>query len=212
LFLILRKELYMGTSKRMLGLASATLALCLFAPAGCQQTEAEKAEHQQAKLAKAEGKQETLRLECEAAMHDMRQTDPSIDDFLKRAYGYAVFPSVAKGGLVVGAANGKGILFEQGRAVGYCDLTQASVGFLAGGQRFRELVVLQTPDAMQKFRSGQFSLGGDISLVALKTGSAASAQFKDGVAVFAKPAAGAMFDISAAGQKFTVAPMAGQAQ
>ena len=202
----------MSRSKRMSGLASATLALCLLAPAGCQESETAKAEHQQAKLAKAEGKQETLKLECDAALHDMRQTDPSIDDFLKRAHGYAVFPSVAKGGLVVGAATGKGILFEQGRAVGYCDLTQASVGALAGGQRFRELVVLQTPDAMEKFRSGQFSLGGDISLVVLKTGSAAGAQFKDGVAVFAKPVAGAMFDISAAGQKFTVAPMAGAAQ
>jgi lipid-binding SYLF domain-containing protein len=203
----------MATSIRTLGFTSTILSLSLLVLGGCQQESAEaKADRDQAKLAKAEGKQETLRLECDAAMHDLRQTDPSIDDFLKRAYGYAVFPSVAKGGLVVGAANGKGILYEQGRPVGYCDLTQASVGALAGGQRFRELVVLQTPDAMQKFRSGQFSLGGDISLVALKTGSAASAQFKDGVAVFAKPVAGAMFDISVAGQKFTVAPMAGQAQ
>ena len=206
----------MAMSFRTFGLGSVILTLSLFVPAGCHEkgTTSSTADStkDQAKLAKAEGKQQTLKLECDAAMNDLRQSDPSIDEFLKRAYGYAVFPSVAKGGLVVGGANGKGILFEQGSPVGYCDLTQASVGFLAGGQRFRELVVLQTSDAMQKFRSGQFSLGADISVVAVKTGSAAGAQFKDGVAVFVKPVAGAMFDISVAGQKFTVAPMAGQAQ
>lgn len=203
----------MATMIRTFGLASATLALALLAPAGCQQqSETAKAEKQQAKLAKAEGKQETLQLEADAAMSDLRQSDPSIDDFLKRAEGYAIFPSVAKGGLVVGGANGKGIVYERGRPVGYADLTQASVGFLAGGQRFRELVVLATPDALQKFRSGQFSLGADIGVVALKQGSAAGAQFKDGVAVFVKPIAGAMVDVSVAGQKFTVAPLAGHAQ
>jgi lipid-binding SYLF domain-containing protein len=202
----------MATPSRTFGLASAILALsCFLLPAGCheKETSTSSADKDQAKLAKAEGKQQTLKLECDAAMSDLRQSDPSIDDFLKRSAGYAVFPSVAKGGLIVGGANGKGILYEAGRPVGYVDLTQASVGFLAGGQRFRELVVLATPDALQQFRSGQYSLGADVNAVALKTGAGAGAQFKNGVAVFVKPVAGAMIDISAAGQKFTVAPLAG---
>jgi len=202
----------MATPSRTFGLAPAILALFLLGPAGCHEnpnSTASNEDKDQAKLAKAEGKQQTLKLECDAALSDLRQSDPTIDDFLKRSAGYAVFPSVAKGGLIVGGANGKGILYEQGRPVGYVDLTQASVGFLAGGQRFRELVVLATPDALQQFRSGQYSLGADVNAVALKTGAGAGAQFKNGVAVFVKPVAGAMIDVSAAGQKFTVAPLAG---
>jgi lipid-binding SYLF domain-containing protein len=199
----------MSTSNRTFVLACAVLSLSLLTPAGCQQNEtaATKEEKEQAKLAKAETKQQNLRQEAEAAMNDLRQSDPSIDSVLQRAYGYAVFPSVAKGGFIVGGAHGKGIVYERGRAVGEADLTQASVGFLAGGQAFRELIVFQTAEAMEKFRNGQMSLGADIGAVALKSGAAASTQFKDGVAVFVKPVGGAMFEASVAGQKFTFKPM-----
>jgi lipid-binding SYLF domain-containing protein len=156
---------------------------------------------------KDQAKQQTLQREAEAAMADFRATDPGIDDFIRRAAGYAIFPSVGKGGFIVGGAHGKGLVYEQGRMIGEADLTQASVGFLAGGQTFRELIVFGTPDALEKFRNGQMSLGADVGAVALKTGAAASAQFKNGVAVFTKPIGGAMFEASVAGQKFTFRPM-----
>jgi hypothetical protein len=40
------------------------------------------------------------------------------DAFFKNSYGYAVFPTVGKGGLVVGAAHGTGRVYQQGRYVG----------------------------------------------------------------------------------------------
>jgi len=197
-------------SFRTFGLASAILSLSLFMAAGCHEkgtTSMSDSEKDQAKLAKSEAKQQTLQQESDAAMSDLRQSDSSIDTVLQSAAGYAIFPSVAKGGFVVGGAHGKGIVYEHGRAVGEADLSQASVGFLAGGQAFRELIIFQNPEALQKFRSGQLAMGADINAVALKTGAGASAQFKDGVAVFVKPVGGAMFDASVAGQKFSVKPM-----
>jgi len=106
-----------------------------------------------------------------------------------------------------GGAHGKGLVYEKGRVTGEADLTQASVGFLAGGQTFRELIVFGTPQALDNFRNGQMSLGADINAVALKTGAAASTQFKNGLAVFTKPTGGAMFEASVAGQKFSYKPM-----
>ena len=38
-----------------------------------------------------------------------KKLDPSLDKFFKNAYGYAVFPSIGKGGFIVGGAHGKGI-------------------------------------------------------------------------------------------------------
>jgi hypothetical protein len=46
-----------------------------------------------------------------------KKTDPSIDKFFGKSAGWAVFPSVAKGAIGIGGAGGKGVLFENGKAV-----------------------------------------------------------------------------------------------
>ena len=51
---------------------------------------------------------------------------------LKNAYGYAVFPTIGKGGLVVGGAYGKGRVYEKGVYIGDTSMTQVSVGFQIG--------------------------------------------------------------------------------
>jgi len=199
----------MATSTRTFGLAPAILALSLLVLAGChekQTSTSSASDKDQARLAKAQGKMETLQREADAALSDFRTTDQSLDSFLQRSAGYAVFPSIGKGGFIVGGAHGKGLVYENGRPIGEAELNQASVGFLAGGQTFRELIVFGTPEALANFRNGQMSLGADINAVALKTGVAGQAQFKNGVAVFVKPIGGAMFDASVAGQKFTFKP------
>ena len=72
----------------------------------------------------------------------MRAEDPGLGELLRRSYGYALFPKVTKGGLGVGGAYGRGVVYERGRHVGYSDLSQASVGLQAGGQTFSELADL----------------------------------------------------------------------
>ena len=49
--------------------------------------------------------------------------------FFKTAYGYAVFPTIGKGGVGVGAAYGKGRVYEKGKYVGDTSMTQVTVGF-----------------------------------------------------------------------------------
>ena len=59
--------------------------------------------------------------------------DSTLAVVLSRAPAYAVFPTVGKGAVGVGAAYGRGVLYENGVMTGYCDMTQASIGLALGG-------------------------------------------------------------------------------
>src|SRR5215207_10337362 len=73
-------------------------------------------------------KRQSLRSESEAALDSMTAKNAKVSDFVRRAHGYAVFPNVGKGAAVVGGAYGRGIVYEQGRVIGYAEINQASVG------------------------------------------------------------------------------------
>jgi hypothetical protein len=49
-------------------------------------------------------------------------------EFFNNCYGYAVFPTIGKGGLGVGAAHGNGHVYKHGKYVGDTSMTQLSVG------------------------------------------------------------------------------------
>ncbi|HWW31584.1 MAG TPA: lipid-binding SYLF domain-containing protein [Steroidobacteraceae bacterium] len=146
----------------------------------------------------------------------------------KSSYGYAVFPTVGKGGLVVGAAHGTGHVFRQGTYVGDTSMTQLSVGLQAGGQAYSEIIFFQDQRAFDEFTSGNFSFSGNVSAVAITAGASASAgtegstagasggkkdattagDYQKGVAVFTIAKGGLMYEASVAGQKFSYKPLA----
>jgi lipid-binding SYLF domain-containing protein len=137
-----------------------------------------------------------------------QRTDPSLRSFIEDAAGYAVFPSVLKGGIGVGGAHGDGVLFERGVPVGRASLTQVSVGAQLGGQEYSEIVFFETPQALAQFKRGEFTFAAQATAVALKSGAAANARFKDNVAVFTSAKGGLMFEASLGGQKFKFEPFA----
>jgi lipid-binding SYLF domain-containing protein len=138
-----------------------------------------------------------------ARWQQMRSTDPAVDALVKRGYGYSLFPHVDKGGLGVGGAYGRGVVYEQGQHIGYSDLKQGSVGVQAGGQSFSELLVFENKAALDRFKAGQFSFAADASAVALTSGVATTANFVDGVAVVVQPLSGVMVEAALGGQQFT---------
>lgn len=147
-----------------------------------------------------------LKSEAQAAMDKMYQRDPELRDLVDRSHGYAIFPSVGKGGLIAGAASGRGEVYEQGRFIGYATLNAASVGAQIGGQEFSELIVFQNEDALRRFRNNELSFEANASAVALKAGAAVATNFENGVAVFTLPQSGLMADASVGGQQFTFQP------
>jgi lipid-binding SYLF domain-containing protein len=144
-------------------------------------------------------------------------------NFFKSSYGYAVFPTIGKGGLVVGAAHGTGRVYQQGKYIGDTSMTQLSVGFQAGGQAYSEIIFFEDKRALDEFTSGNFTFSGDVSAVAITAGASASAgtggstagasggkkdattsgQYQKGVAVFTIAKGGLMYQAAVAGQKFS---------
>ena len=148
--------------------------------------------------------------------------------FFNDSYGYAVFPSVGKGGLVVGAAHGDGRVYEKGKHIGDTSMTQVSVGFQAGGQAFRQIIFFENKTALDQFTSGNFEFGADANAVAIRSGvsgsvgttgatgtantaknAASGAKYYKGMAVFTVVKGGAMVQAAVGGQKFSFKPVGG---
>jgi lipid-binding SYLF domain-containing protein len=146
--------------------------------------------------------------------------------FFRSCYGYAVFPTVGKGGLVVGGAYGTGHVYAQGKYTGEASLTQLSVGLQAGGQAYSQIVFFENKAAYDEFTSGSFEFGADAGAVAITaaagatagtTGASATAsggkkdavttgRYYKGMAVFTIVKGGAMYEATVAGQKFKFTP------
>jgi len=147
-------------------------------------------------------------------------------EFFAKAYGYALFPSVGKGGLVVGGAHGDGRVYRKGAYVGDTGLTQLSVGFQAGGQVYSEIIFFENQAAFDKFTTGKFEMsataqataitanvsasagtqGASATASAEKSKAATTGTYNDGMAVFTITKGGLMYEASIAGQKFSYKP------
>jgi len=143
--------------------------------------------------------------------------------YFNNSYGYAVFPTIGKGGLVIGAAGGKGRVYVGDKHVGNSGFSQVSIGFQAGGQAYSMIVFFQDERAFKDFSSGTFKFGAGASAVAITagvsaeattTGSAAGAsagkrdastagQYYRGMATFTVAKGGLMYEASIAGGGFT---------
>ncbi len=148
-----------------------------------------------------EGKTD-LRQGADHALVKAKASDPSMAQVLQDAHGSAVFPSVGKGAAGVGGAYGKGVLYKDGRVVGYCDVSQASIGLQLGAQSYTEIICFEDQKSFDRFRSGNFAFDAQATAVALKSGAGTNAKYSNGVAVFTMDEAGLMFEAALGGQKF----------
>ncbi|MBI1338215.1 MAG: hypothetical protein GC164_14825 [Phycisphaera sp.] len=145
----------------------------------------------------------TLESDARVTVDQFKQSDPSLaDSFFKSAKAYAVFPTIGKGAIGVGGAYGKGVLFEGGSIVGYCDMTQGSIGFQLGGQAYSELVFFENQKVLNDFKAGTVEFAAQASAVAAASGAGANAKYDRGVAVFTLGEKGLMYEASVGGQKF----------
>jgi lipid-binding SYLF domain-containing protein len=132
--------------------------------------------------------------------------DPGMQAWFAEAYGYAVFPSVGKGGIGIGGSRGKGLVYEQGQLIGKTTLTEVSIGFQLGGQEFSEVIFFKDKTALDDFTRGNFELGAGVSAVALTAGASADLGYNGGVAVVTATKGGLMYEATVSGQKFSFDP------
>ncbi|MDE3743036.1 lipid-binding SYLF domain-containing protein [Maribacter sp. D37] len=140
------------------------------------------------------------------AKKTLLKTDSGLEKFFDTSAGYVIFPNVGKGGFIIGGASGNGVVYENGDVIGLANLKKLNIGLQAGGQAIIEVIFFETPVDLARFKEGKFQFAAEASAVALKSGIAVNAKYKDGVAVFALPKAGLMADASVGGQKFTYDP------
>jgi lipid-binding SYLF domain-containing protein len=122
---------------------------------------------------------------------DVFESAPELKPFFEDAYAYAVFPTVGKGGFMIGGSYGKGQVYQNDKIVGKSTLTQVSLGFQMGGQAFSEIVFLQDRRAFDEFVGGRVEFGATASAVVITLGAHAQA----GTTV--------MYEASIGGQKFS---------
>ncbi|MGY5450946.1 YSC84-related protein [Agarivorans sp. MS3-6] len=143
-------------------------------------------------------------------------------EFFNGAYGYAVFPTIGKGGIGIGGAYGEGQVYLGGMPTGSVNMGQVTLGFQLGGQAFSQIVFLQDKRAYDEFTSGSFEFAAQASAVALTAGASAQAgtsgagaaagstqskaHYVSGYAVFTLAKGGLMYEAAIGGQKFNFTP------
>ncbi len=137
---------------------------------------------------------------------NFRNSDPYMIDFFNQSFGYAVFPTVAKAGIGIGGAYGKGSVYRRGRSIGSASLTQVTIGFQLGGQAYSEVIFFQDKRALDDFTEGNYEFGAQVSAVAVTVGASLDVDYKGGVAVFTLAKGGLMYEASVGGQKFSFTP------
>src|SRR5260370_21974835 len=82
---------------------------------------------------------------------------------------------VGKGGLIVGAAHGRGRVYMHEQYVGDTSMTQLSIGFQAGGQAYSQIIFFEDQRAFDEFTKGNFEFAADAGAVAITAAAGASA-------------------------------------
>ena len=92
---------------------------------------------------------------AEETIKSFMAAEPGLDVYFKEAYAYAVFPTIGKGGLIVGGSHGSGLVFQGGKVVGNTSVSQASVGLQAGAESYSELVFFKDKETFENFKHRQ---------------------------------------------------------
>ena len=148
----------------------------------------------------------SLEEQSAGAVERFVERDPTIKSFMEGAHAYAIFPAVTKGALGIGAAHGRGVVYEGGTVVGYSSLSQMTIGAQIGGRTFRELIFFEEPTVFEKFKKGDVRFAAQASAVNASKGGAADSDFDEGVAVFTLGHSGLMLEAAIGGQKFSFRP------
>ena len=91
----------------------------------------------------------------------------------EKAKAILVFPSITKGGFIVGGQYGEGVLLREGKPVAYYSTVSASYGLQAGIQKFGYALFFMTDAALKYLdKSDGWELGTAPNIVIVDTGAA----------------------------------------
>lgn len=150
--------------------------------------------------------EKTLDDHVKDAIQLFKSDGTNIAKLFDTAYGYAVLPSIGKGAIGIGMAAGDGQVFEQGKQIGTCRMSQFTIGAQLGGQEYAEVIFFETKTALDGIKANEWAMSAGVNAVAAAESASADAKYKDGVLVFTISKSGLMFEASVGGQKFRFIP------
>lgn len=112
----------------------------------------------------------------------VRTPDDAIPQhILDRAEAIVVIPTLVKGGFIVGAEHGRGVMSVRDRATGtwsapaFVAMTGGSIGWQIGVQSTDLVLLVMNPDGVDDLLKSEFTLGADASVAAGPVGRSAQA-------------------------------------
>ena len=110
-----------------------------------------------------------------SALASLYAKTPSAKVLGEKAQGILVFPSITKGGFMVGGQFGEGALIQGGKITGYYNTVQVSYGLQAGIQKYGYALFFMSESALKWLdKSDGFELGTGPTIVVVDTGAAGS--------------------------------------
>jgi lipid-binding SYLF domain-containing protein len=110
-----------------------------------------------------------------SALRKLYKKTPAAKELSKVAKGILVFPSIVKGGFIIGGQYGEGALRIHGKTAGFYSTAAASYGLQAGVQSFGYALFFMTDSALKYLHeSNGWELGSGPSIVVVDAGFARS--------------------------------------
>lgn len=148
-----------------------------------------------------------MEVDARSALSDLYAKVPSADVLGGKAKAILVFPSITKGGFVIGGQYGKGVLLRNGRVSGYYSTTSASYGLQAGIQKFGyALFFMNDSDLSYLNKSEGWEIGVGPSITVVDVGlakSLTSTTVREGVYAFFFEQRGLMAGLGIQGTKIS---------
>lgn len=109
------------------------------------------------------------------ALERLYASVPAAKALGEKAKAVLIFPSVLKGGLLVGGSYGEGALLRDGKASDYYATASVTVGAQFGAQTYGYALMLMTEDALDYlYTTSGWQLGTGPTIVFIDSGAAAS--------------------------------------
>jgi lipid-binding SYLF domain-containing protein len=147
-----------------------------------------------------------LQERAEKAINRVRAEVERSHPYFEDAYAMAVWPGVTRIAAGFGGAYGKGIVIEQGKAVGTVKYWQFSSGIQAGAKNFALIIFFKDKEALEGLKRNDTQFTGQAGIDIVTFGAAGTPAYNEGVALVPLTNLGLMAEFSAAGVWFRYKP------
>ena len=118
---------------------------------------------------------EEIDAEASQALDTLYKESSAAKELGAKARGILIFPSITKGGIIVGGEYGEGVLRADGKSQGYYSSASGSIGLQLGISSRSLVVMFMTDEALKEFTSSNgWEAGVDADVTAVNVGASGS--------------------------------------